>query len=42
MLAHGIATVRITRDRLENTPVREAERLMAILEARRGLGQAVG
>jgi hypothetical protein len=35
MLAAGIATVRITRARLENAPAREAERLRAILDARR-------
>jgi Transcriptional regulator, AbiEi antitoxin len=34
MLAHGIATVRITRERLENAPDREADRLLIILEAR--------
>ena len=31
-LAHGIATVRITRERLEQTPDREAARLHTILE----------
>jgi hypothetical protein len=41
MLAAGIATVRITRQRLENAPAREAERLRAILDARRrGVAQA--
>jgi hypothetical protein len=37
MLAHQIATVRITRERLENAPAREAERLIAILDSRRTL-----
>ena len=37
MLAHQIATVRITRERLEGAPAREAERLIAILESRRTL-----
>lgn len=36
MLRVGIATIRITRDRLVNAPVKEAERLLAILAARRG------
>jgi hypothetical protein len=35
MLAAGIATVRITRDRLRHAPAREAERFRAILDARR-------
>lgn len=35
MLSDGIATVRITRDRLRNTPAKEAARLEAILRARR-------
>jgi very-short-patch-repair endonuclease len=34
-LAAGIETVRVTEERLENTPAREAERLHAILRARR-------
>jgi hypothetical protein len=35
MLMHGIATVRITYDRFEEDPDREAERLRLILEDRR-------
>jgi hypothetical protein len=34
-LAAGFETVRVTEERLDNTPVREAERLHAILRARR-------
>ncbi len=37
MLARGVATVRITRERLENAPASEAQRLLAILESRRTL-----
>jgi hypothetical protein len=35
MLALGLATVRITWERLIYEPAREAERLLRILEARR-------
>jgi hypothetical protein len=35
MLMHGIATIRITYDRLEQAPDREAARLRTILEKRR-------
>jgi hypothetical protein len=35
MLARGIATVRITRERMTNAPASEAARLIAILESRR-------
>jgi hypothetical protein len=35
MLLHRIATIRITRRRLKDQPIREAARLHAILEARR-------
>jgi hypothetical protein len=35
MLMHGIATIRITYDRFEADPDREAERLRLILEDRR-------
>jgi hypothetical protein len=34
MLVRGIITVRITRERLEGEPAREAERLMTILNSR--------
>jgi hypothetical protein len=34
MLANGIATIRITKERLERGPGREAERLRAILDSR--------
>jgi hypothetical protein len=35
MLARGLATVRITWERLLGEPEREADRLLAILRARR-------
>lgn len=35
MLMYGIATIRITYDRIEDAPDREAERLHRILEDRR-------
>jgi hypothetical protein len=37
MLARRIATLRMTRERLEGAPAREAKRLIAILESRRTL-----
>lgn len=37
MLARGIATVRITRERLTRAPAREAQRLIGILNSRRTL-----
>jgi very-short-patch-repair endonuclease len=33
-LAHGVSTVRITRERLDTTPDREAVRLQEIMQAR--------
>jgi hypothetical protein len=40
MLARGYATVRITWARLLGTPKREADRLLAILRARRSSRRA--
>jgi hypothetical protein len=37
MLARGIATVRVTRERMTRAPAAEARRLIAILESRRTL-----
>jgi very-short-patch-repair endonuclease len=39
-LVHGYATVRVTEERIEERPRREADRLHAILEQRRRAGHA--